>query len=146
MDAWTAFSLPVVEDLLPTDVKSFHAAWVGANPDRAGRLAALVQETARLYRQAVAAHPDNTLPADETLIPVTGFRHAVNMLVFNLTMEMGAQVTPEVYTLVVRADIWLRLVQQGRILPDPAAMEPGWPSYARPGDREQRPDAVAGAV
>ncbi len=131
MSAWTPFSLAVVEEMLPTDVKAFHAAWVAAAPGRSGRLAALVAETARLFRQAVASYPGNALDPDETMIPTTGFRHALNMLLFNLTMEMSAVVTPEVYTLVVRADIWLRLVQRGFIVPDPAGLEAGSPSYVR---------------
>ncbi len=129
MAAWTEFTLAVVEEALPTDVKGFYDAWVARDAGRAGRLGELVDETVSLFRQAVASNPANVLDPDETKIPVTGYRHALNMLVFNLAMETGAELVPEVYTLMMRADIWLRLVQRGQIQPDPQNANRGTPSY-----------------
>jgi len=127
----------VVLGALPTDVRGFYEAWVAQDPaGRAGRLGELVDETVSLFRQAVASNPANVLDPDETKIPVTGYRHALNMLVFNLAMETGAELVPEVYTLMMRADIWLRLVQRGQIQPDPDSANRGTPSY-EPGSTER---------
>ncbi len=129
MSAWTAFSYEVVWEALPTDVRTFYTSWINQFPDKAGRLEELVVETATLFRQAVASNPANVLDPDETMVPVTGFRHALNTLLFNLMMETGAQLVPEVYTLMTRADIWLRQVQRGEVRPSLGASYSGTPSY-----------------
>jgi hypothetical protein len=56
----------------------------------------LIGETARLFRMSVASNPENVMDPDETKIPVTGYRHALNALLFNLMMETGAEMVPEV--------------------------------------------------
>jgi hypothetical protein len=69
---------------------------------------------------------------DLTMIPRTGYRHAFNLVVFNLGMEMGVQFAPEVYSLNMQANIWLRMVQTGKLRPVPR--EPtaaGTPCYHR---------------
>jgi hypothetical protein len=128
--AWTEFSLAVVENALPSDVRAHYQAWVAVHPEKAGRLGELVEETLSLFRQAVASNPGGALDAGESMIPVTGFRHAMNVLVFNLAMESGAELVPEVYQLMMRADVWLRMVQRGQIVPDPQGASDATPSYA----------------
>ena len=130
MGAWTEFTLAVVENALPSDVKTYFASWAAAHPESPGRLAEIVEETRNQFRQAVASNPANVLDPDETLIPVTGFRHALNTLVFNLAMGTGAELVPEVYQLMMRADVWLRMVQRGQIVPDPQGSNEGTPSYS----------------
>jgi hypothetical protein len=138
MDAWTDFSLAKVLEALPSDVKTFYASWVELYPDKSGRLEELIGETARLFRMSVASNPENVMDPDEAKIPVTGYQHALNTLLFNLMMETGAEMVPEVYTLMTRADIWLRLVQRGSVTPSPAtgSLSGGSPSY-EPGAKER---------
>ena len=127
MSAWTALTLDVVQNALPSDVNTAYAAWVAANPSKDGRLADLIAEQAAIFRRAVVSGGQD-IPEDETLIPIVGFRHAMNMLTFYLLMEIGAVVTPEVYQLVTRADIWMRMLQQGRMIIEPEEFG-GTPSY-----------------
>ncbi len=136
--AWTELTVAVVENALPTDMATLYAAWLEANPGKAGRLAELVSEAVATFRQAVAADPLNQLDAATDTVPSTGFRHALNWVIFNLGMEMGVQFAPEVYQLTTRGDIWLRMVQAGTIKPVDTTAGDGTPSY-RVSERETWP-------
>ena len=128
MGVWTELTAAVVLNALPTDMATLYASWIDANAGKAGRLAELVAEVVGSFRQAVAVNPLNAVDEDPNTVPTTGFRHALNLVIFNLGMEMGTQFAPEVYGLNVQANIWLRMVQDGSILVDSAAGK-GTPSY-----------------
>jgi hypothetical protein len=132
MTGWTALTLAVVENALPTDMATLYASWVGANPLKAGRLAELVAEALATFRSAVASNPAGEVDTDPDTVPVSGFRHALNHVIFNLGMEMGIEFAPDVFQLQTRADLWLRMVQDGAITPAGAAGGGGTPSYAAP--------------
>lgn len=131
MATWTQLTVTVVQNAMPTDMAALYDAWLAAHPEKATRLAELVAEVLAIFRDAVDSHPQNQLNPDPATVPMTGFRHALNMVMFNLGMEMGVKFAPEVYALLTRADIWLRMVQTGGILVDSLAGE-GTPSYEAP--------------
>ena len=129
MAAWTELTVAVVQNAMLTDMATLYASWVDANPGKVNRLSEIVAEAVSIFRQAVAANPLNVVDADPNMVPTTGWRHALNWVVFNLGMEMGVQFAPEVYTLMTRADIWLRMVQNGGINPVDTTGSDGTPSY-----------------
>ena len=131
MGAWTELTADVVRNAFPTDLATLYASWVDANPAKANRLNEIIAEVLRTFRTAVEANPANELDPDPNTVPVTGFRHAQNMVIFNLGMEMGIQFAPEVFTLIARAEIWLRMVQNGGIAVG-TRVDRGTPSYEIP--------------
>ncbi|MCX6998255.1 MAG: hypothetical protein NTV49_14520 [Kiritimatiellaeota bacterium] len=133
MGAWAELTVDVVRNALPSDMSSQYQPWVDANPAKANRLSEIVAEILRTFRQAVAAFPGNVLDENPDTVPATGFRHALDLVIYNLGMEMGVRFAPEVYTLIARAEIWLRMVQNGGIRVDPTACA-GTPSYCAPDD------------
>ena len=132
MDGWSEFTVAVVQNAFPSDLWRLYLTWVDANPSKAARLAEIVAEVLRTFRDAVASNPANVVDTDPNTLPSTGFRHALNSVVFHLGMEMGVQFAPEVYTLTTRADIWLRMVSGGEIPVGIAAGGDGTPSYRPP--------------
>ena len=136
MGAWTQLTADVVRNALPTDMATLYGSWVDANPGKANRLAELVAEVVATYREAVAVNPLNVMDSATDTVPTTGFRHALNTVIFNLGMEMGVQFDPSVYTLTTRADIWLRMVQSGSVAPVPSAAGEGTPSFVAPEEEE----------
>ena len=131
MGSWGKLTVDVVTNALPTDLGTLYRSWVDANPGKANRLSELVAEVLKAFRKAVEANPANQLDEDPNTVPAPGFTHAVNMVIFQLGMEMGAQFAPEVYGLNVQANIWLRMVEDGRIPVDTTAGQ-GTPSYHAP--------------
>jgi hypothetical protein len=116
---------------MPTDMAVLYQAWLDANPSKVNRLAEIVAETVLTFRTAVESQPSNVMDPDLTKIPVTGFRHAQNLVLFTLGMEMGIDFAPEVYSLNVQANIWLRMVGTGKLkaLADETVAGEGTPSY-----------------
>ena len=131
MGAWTEFTVAVVTNAMPTDLGTLYASWVDAKPGKVNRLGELVAEVRNTFRKAVEANPANQLDEDPDTVPAPGFTHALNLVIFQLGMEMGAQFAPEVYGLNVQANIWLRMVQDGSIPVDSTAGD-GTPSYSVP--------------
>jgi len=135
VSGWTQFTVETVMNGMPTDMGNLYRSWVDANPSKTNRLEELVAETLGIFRESVSTQQWVVMVEDPTMIPVTGFRHALNLVVFNLGMEMGVQFSPEVYGLNVQANIWLRMVQDGSLRPveSPSA---GSPTYASERHRE----------
>ncbi len=117
MSGWTALTASKVEAVLPTDMGNLYRSWVEGNPSKGGRLVELVASTVEAFREAVKTQRWVVMHEDPTMIPATGYQHAVNLVVFNLGMEMGVQFAPEVYSLHTQANIWLRMVQAGTMRP-----------------------------
>ena len=137
MTTWTPFTLAVVTNALPSDMGQLYANWITAHPDKVNRLGEIVEEVRRTFRDAVAANLKNLMDSESDSVPNVGFRHALNMTIFNLGMEMGVALGPDAYSQVVRADLWLRMVQNGGI-PISCAVElrGGTPSFSRPTRRK----------
>jgi hypothetical protein len=131
MSGWKELTSETVLNALPTDMGNLYRSWVEANPTKAGRMGEIVAETVNMFREAVAVYPWYVMDPDITKVPVSGFRHALDMVIFNLGMEMGVQFAPEVYSLVTQANVWLRMVQTGRIRAVDTIGDGGKPRYAQ---------------
>ena len=131
MDAWTELTSTEVLAAMPTDLSALYAQWVDVDPARSARVVALTEETVAVCRAAVAARYPGLLDPDETKVPMAGIRHLLNLVIFNLGMEMGIQFAPEVFTLFQRADTWLRGLEFGTVGLAAGTAEPE-PSYEVP--------------
>ena len=89
MNGWTQLTVEKVKNGMPTDMDNLYRTWVDANPSKVNRLKELVASTLASFREAVRTQAWVVMDEDPDMIPVTGFQHAVNMVVFNLGMEMG---------------------------------------------------------
>ena len=134
MTTWTPFTTDVVENALPTALEQTYQTWITANPGKANRLSQLVDETRQTFRDAISTNPRNLIDSEMDTVPTVGFRHALNMVYFNLGMEMGATMGPDAHSQFLRADLWLRLVMTGAIpmMPVDADLRGGTPSYKTP--------------
>ena len=131
MSGWQVLTTETVENALPTEMNNLHRSWVDANPTKTNRLAEIVTEIVNTFRAAVAVYPWYVMDPDLTKVPVSGFRHALDMVIFNLGMEMGVQFAPEVYNLITQANVWLRMVQTGKIRAVETSGDGGTPRYSQ---------------
>jgi hypothetical protein len=132
MSSWVVLAEADVTDALPTDMAAAHVAWVSANPEKEGRLGELTVEALGTCRAAVESGAPWALDSDETTVPTSGYRHMINMVIFNLGIEMSYTFPEAFDALVTRADIWLRSVQVGSIsIPSADGTLPS-PSYEPP--------------
>ena len=131
MSGWKELTSETVLNALPTDMGNLYRSWVDANPSKVNRLAEIVAETVNMFRETVEVYPWYVMDPDITKVPVSGFRHALDMVIFNLGMEMGVQFAPEVYSLVTQANVWLRMVQTGRIRAVDTIGDGGTPRFTK---------------
>ena len=131
MSGWKELKVETVLNALPTDMGNLYRSWVDANPTKTERLGEIVAETVNMFREAVAVYPWYVMDPDITMVPVSGFRHALDMVIFNLGMEMGVQFAPEVYSLITQANVWLRMVQTGKIRAVDTIGDGGSPRYSQ---------------
>lgn len=131
MSGWNELTSETVLNALPTDMGNLYRSWVDANPTKANRLGEIVAETVNMFREAVAVYPWYLMEPDLTKVPASGFRHALDMIIFNLGMEMGVQFAPEVYSLITQANVWLRMVQTGKIRAVDTVGDCGTPRYTQ---------------
>jgi hypothetical protein len=130
VSGWTELTVDLVEAQMPTDMGVLYPVWLEENPAKATRLAEIVAMTVIAFRDAVRAQRGIVMDEGPTMIPTTGNHHAVNLVLFTLGMEMGVEFSPTAYNLNVQANIWLRMVQTGKLRPVP--LEPtaeGTPCY-----------------
>ncbi|MBP7429868.1 MAG: hypothetical protein KBC05_10565 [Candidatus Hydrogenedentes bacterium] len=113
---WIALTEALMLADFPSELKPLYDTWLADNPDKAGRLAAIIANTAAEIRALIASNPANTLDEDETKIPLSLLRQAETLIYFTLSMEMGVSIAPEANQAMIRAEITLRTLVYGRYL------------------------------
>ncbi|MBP7831278.1 MAG: hypothetical protein KA248_15325 [Kiritimatiellae bacterium] len=122
---WVALNEALILTDFPTELRPLYDAWLVEHPDKAGRLAAIIANTAAEIRALVASNPVNQLDEDESKIPLSLLRQAETMIFFTLCMEMGVSVAPEANQSMIRAEITLRTLVYGRYLVTSGIIEGG---------------------
>ena len=127
MADWPVLTVTTILNVMPTDLKNMYASWIEGNADKVDRLSELVTESVAIFREVV---DESLRDEDETTVPITGYRHAINMIIFNLGMEMGVEFASEVFSLFSQANTWLRMTERGGL--GGAVAIVGTPSYTQP--------------
>ena len=136
MTGWTPVTVATVSAAMPTDFEVAYSAWLVANPTKSTRLASIVAMVVRMFRTAVKAQVGYDPDTDTTTVPEGAALHAQNLVLFELGMEMGVAMEPQVYNLYTQANIWLRMAARGTLQVD-VGDAAGTPSYASGRDRSQ---------
>lgn len=111
---WVEITLADVIAHLPTDIKARHDEWVVTYPDKANRLAEITNNTIREFRDAIKSNPENVVDPRETYLPQSAVRHAENIIIFNIAMEMGVVIDSSGNSARTSADVFLRQIPYGR--------------------------------
>ena len=139
MTGWTPVTEATVSAAMPTDFEDAYQAWLVANPTKSTRLASIVAMVVRMFRTAVKAQVGYDPDTDPTTVPDAALLHAQNLVLFELGMEMGVAMEPQVYNLYTQANIWLRMAARGTLLVDVGDVA-GTPSYQTADCRRQTTD------
>ena len=132
MSNWVALTESDVSAAMPTDMAAMYETWITEHPEKEGRLGELTLEVVATCRAAVQSGSPAALDPDETKVPTSGYRHMINTAIFNLGVEMNLEFAQNFYSLVTRADIWLRGVQVGSVVIPAADGSLPSPSYEPP--------------
>lgn len=111
---WVEIKIADILAHMPTDVKARYGAWLIANPDRAGRLVEIMDNTLREFRDNLNSVPENNVDPRETWVPQSAVRHLETIIIFSLSMEMGLPIDSAALGARYAADIFLRQILMGR--------------------------------
>ncbi len=122
-----------IESVMPAGLVSVYQAWLVDHPEKEGRLAEIIGQTAAEFRSAIQA---NGLPlADQSTVAVPSacVRHAQATILFELRKEIGVNLTESENIAAVRADVFLRGIWTGTIpvTADPSAQSPSFQGVAQ---------------
>ena len=125
---WKDLTVEHVESVMSADFLSDYQAWLVANPEKDGRLATIIQQTAAEFRSAISA---NGLPLSDdtpTALPESCLRHTQTTILFELKLEIGQTLSEAENAAAVRADVFLRGIWMGSIpiTADPSAQSPSY--------------------
>ena len=73
MTTWTPFTLAVVTNALPSDMGQLYANWITAHPEKANRLAEIVEEVRRTFRDAVSTNPRTLMDPETDTVRTVSF-------------------------------------------------------------------------
>jgi len=134
---WKELTVSYIESIMSPSVYASYQQWLSDNPEKAGRLADIISNTATEYRSAMAANAAPVPSTSETAIHESCVRHAQTTVLFELKKEIGLSISEAENAAAIRADVFLRAVWMGSIpitvLPQPS------PSYAPLADLIQDP-------
>jgi len=117
-----------IESVMSAALLSDYQAWLVANPEKEGRLATIIQQTAAEFRSAIQA---NGLPLSNfspNALPESCVRHAQTTILFELKKELGQTLSEAENAAAVRADVFLRGIWMGSIpvTADESAQNPSY--------------------
>jgi len=101
--------------IMSANLLASYQQWVLDNPQKQGRLAAIIQQTAAEFRSAIQA---NGLPLSDdrsTALPESCLRHAQTTILFELKKEIGITMSESENAAAIRADVFLRGIWTGII-------------------------------
>lgn len=125
---WHELTVTYLEAVMSAALYLDYQQWLTAHPDKEGRLATIIQQTAAEFRSAIQA---NGLPLSddrENALPESCLRHAQTTILFELKKELGQTLSEAENAAAVRADVFLRGIWMGSIpvTADPSAQSPSY--------------------
>jgi hypothetical protein len=125
---YVLLSVEFIQSVMSAALLSDYQAWLVSHPDKDGRLATIIQQTAAEFRSAIQA---NGLPLSDdrgNALPESCLRHAQTTILFELKKELGQTLSEAENAAAVRADVFLRGIWMGSIpvTADPAAQSPSY--------------------
>ena len=134
---WLSITPAYVLSVLPVAEKDAYLVWVASYPDKAGRLAELTTAVVDEFRAGLVTNPANVLDADPAALPNACARHAATIIRYALLTEMGSELTTHTDSLMVRAEVFLRMLYQGHFNIE-SGVEGPTPRYTPPATRTER--------
>ena len=125
---YVLLSVEFLQSVMNSDLLGDYNQWLIDNPEKEGRLATIIQQTAAEFRSAIQA---NGLPLSddrENALPESCLRHAQTTILFELKKELGQTLSEAENAAAVRADVFLRGIWMGSIpvTADPSAQSPSY--------------------
>ena len=137
MVGWVTVDEAYVLGAMPTELVAPYTAWLSGNPDKADRLAAITRGVVADFRTGLRSNPTVVMAPGADELPERAVRHALNIIFYNLGLEMGLTINFSAQQGFVNAEIYARQLYTSEALIDPERLS-DTPSYRRQVQREAR--------
>lgn len=136
---WVVINRTRIEIAMPVALRTEYDAWVLAHPAKLFRIDGIVANLVAEFRTGLEANPENELDPDTTKLPLSCVRHCETLCLYDIAIEIGANVLEDEMAGVSKAEIFLRYMFSGRFFMTGGdeRVEPT-PRYGRPFDRDVR--------
>ena len=128
---WKELTVSYIESIMNQTVYASYQQWLSDNPEKDGRLADIIANTATEYRCAMAANAAPVPSTSATAIHESCVRHAQTTILFELKKEIGLAISEAENAAAIRADVFLRGVWMGSVSIVVGSVQAP-PSYASP--------------
>ena len=135
---WVVFNADLLMADFPTDLRPIYESWVLQHPDKADRLAMVIENTRSEFRDSILNNPENTLNEDEITIPESCVRSAETIVFYYLMMEMGISIKAEAQQSMTRAEMFLRQISYKHFRTTGASADESSPHYMVPNVTPER--------
>ena len=137
MVAWVRVDAAYVLGAMPTELAGPYSAWIAGDPGKAERLAAITRGVVADFRTGLRSNPTVVMAPGVDELPERAVRHALNIIYYNLGLEMGLSINYSAQQGFVNAEIYVRQLYTSEALIDPERLS-DTPSYRRQVQREAR--------
>ena len=126
--SWSPVTSESVQSAFSPILAADYQQWLVANPDKVGRLDAIVGMVVGEFRAALESNPETVMDTTEGTLPPACLRHAANIIIFQLKGEMDKTLSEAENAAAIRADVFLRGIWMESI-PGTADTHTQSPSY-----------------
>ena len=137
MSGWVTVDEAYVLGAMPTELAGPYSAWIGKEPDKAGRLAEIVRGVVGDFRTGLRSNPTVVLDEGAGTLPERSVRHALNIIYYNLGLEMGLMINFSAQQGYINAEIYVRQLYTSEAVIDRDRLS-DTPSYRRQVERPPR--------
>ena len=106
--SWVTVDEAYVLAAMPTEIESGYSSWVVANPGKAERLGEITGNVVADFRTGLSANPSVAMDSDEDTLPERCLQHALTIIVYHLSLEMGVSINMSAQTAFINAETYLR--------------------------------------
>jgi len=131
---WPILTVSHIESVMSPPLYASYIQWLSDHTGKAGRLAAIISQTAAEFRSALLSNGMPVPSGYPTAVPESCLRHAQTIILFELKRELGLNHTDAENAAAVRSDVFIRGVWSGHIPinRDTAQLSPTYTALASP--------------
>ncbi len=137
MVSWVRVDESYVLGAMPSELIGPYGTWTTSHPDKSGRLAEITQGVVSDFRTGLNSNPTVVMAPGADELPERAVRHALNIIFYNLALEMGLTINYSAQQGFINAEIYARQLYSTDALIDPDRMS-DTPLYRRNVQREAR--------
>ena len=135
--AWVALTEAFILAAMPSEIRPEYDAWLVANPAKSDRLGEIIDSVVADFRAGLSANPSVVLDDAADTVPERCVQHALTVVVYHLTLEMGISINMSAQTAFINAQTYLRRLYLSDAVVDRGAVGQT-PSYETDVDRSAR--------